>query len=84
MKAEYNTLTVDIKKPACKSWTNQYHFVHLFINYATIISYFIKITLSMTHSHSKELNSKAFALLFKSSECVAMDSVISVMAVFFL
>jgi len=30
MKAEYNTLTVDIKKPACKSWTNQYHFVHVY------------------------------------------------------
>jgi hypothetical protein len=47
MKAEYNTLTVDIKNLHVNHDLTNIILVHLFITYAMIIFYFIKITFNM-------------------------------------
>ena len=72
MLTEYNTPTVDIKTLHVNHELTNI-ILYMFINYATFFFYFIKITFNIM------LN----AQLFKSSESVAMDSVISLMALFF-
>jgi hypothetical protein len=72
MIAEYNTPTVDQKNLHVNHELTNI-ILYMFINYTQQFFYFIKITFNIMHK----------CVTFKSSESVAMDSVISLMAVFF-